>query len=346
VKQLLFYFKYKIKFYTSPALWDFFSKFLKRTSTKKYSQQFMSFGTLNPTVTFFVIRRRPPGWGFFSNVLYVLQGIIYAQEKNYIPIVDMENYWMSEIHSLKKINGTNNAWCYLFNQVSNFSLQEVYSSKNVVLSDAQNILSRSHWLTLNPPTIFESRTLLEDTGKIISKYIKLNEVAELHYSDVKEQLLWNPKKTLGVFVRGTGYYDFIPSAATQLPSFDHLVSEITDTLLQNELSSLYISTEDYRVYLRLCQSFEKYSIIPSIKFQEGLTIESWLSTQKLTYDNGVQMGYQNSLKYLTEIMLLSECENLVVTPSNASAFALARSNLAIGDHRVLMKNRVIKVQNL
>ena len=129
----MFYFKYKIKFYSSPALWNFLSKFLRKTSAKKYSEQFFSFGTLNPSITFFVIRRRPPGWGFFSNLFFVLKGISYAEKNGYVPVVDMENYWMSELSSVKGVDGEKNAWCYFFKQVSEYSLSQVYQSKNVIL---------------------------------------------------------------------------------------------------------------------------------------------------------------------------------------------------------------------
>ena len=42
------------------------------------------------------------------------------------------------IYSVIKINNTDNSWEYYFDQISNHNLNEVYRSKNVVLSTAHS----------------------------------------------------------------------------------------------------------------------------------------------------------------------------------------------------------------
>ena len=91
-----------------------------------------SFGSKNPNKTFYVIRRSP-GAGMFSNLTFVLNHLKIAIEKKFIPIVDMENY-PTIYNESNKINGTKNSWLYYFEQVSNYSLEEVYKSKNVLIT--------------------------------------------------------------------------------------------------------------------------------------------------------------------------------------------------------------------
>lgn len=347
-KKIKFYFlrqKYLVKFYTPPKLWDILAKLIFKFRAKQYSQRVKTFGHHNEFLNFFVIRRRPPGWGFFSNILFVLQGIIYAEKNNYIPVVDMENYWMAELNELREINGTRNSWCYFFEQISPFSLKDIYKSKNVILSDGHSILGDNHWLTLKNPDIFLDAVYLTKIGNLIKKYVAMNEPTLSEYEKLKKDLNWNSTDFLGVFIRGTSYYKFIPGIEGEWASFEDLVDEIYAILLDSKLKHLYISTEDFRIYQRLVQRFNSFSVIPSIRYRPDLKIEEWLDSQKLTHDNGILPGYEATKRYLMEIYLLSECNNLIVTPSNASAFALANSNLSIGDHRIVMRDKVIKLNS-
>ena len=91
-----------------------------------------SFGSKNPNKLFYVIKRFHGG-GLFSNFLFVLNHLIKAEKIKAIPIVDMENF--TNLYTEKnKINGTKNSWLYYFNQVSKYTLKEVYSSQKVIFS--------------------------------------------------------------------------------------------------------------------------------------------------------------------------------------------------------------------
>ena len=57
-----------------------------------------------------------------------------AYSMNFFPIVDMQNY-PSVYNEKKKIFDTYNSWEYYFDQISNYSLEEVYKSKNIILTD-------------------------------------------------------------------------------------------------------------------------------------------------------------------------------------------------------------------
>jgi hypothetical protein len=337
--------KYKIRDKLPEKLRNYISLILSKTNFNNYSEQYKSFGSLNPTITFYIIRIRPPGWGFFSTVFFVLQGLLYAQRNNYIPFVDIETYWLREWSHRKKINGTRNAWCHFFNQVSNYSLEEVYKSKNVVLSDGSNILGRSHWLTNRKIEMATSPILLKDTKKLISSYLSLNEETSRHILATKKKLNWSPEETLGVFIRGTVYYSKTPMWEDRIPSLKFFISEVDKFLTKKQLKNIYIATEDYRIYLALQKRFSGNHILPSIRYNLDQSAEEWISLQKTTYDSGLIMGYTKTLDYLSEMTLLSECTNFIGTLSNASAFVLASCNLDTGDHRIVLKDKVVYLNN-
>lgn len=81
---------------------------------------------------YYVIRRNPPGAGFFSNYFYVMGHVLEALERGLVPVVDMQNY-MTLYNELEPVCGTRNAWEYFFTQ--QYSIEEAFRSRNYILSD-------------------------------------------------------------------------------------------------------------------------------------------------------------------------------------------------------------------
>jgi hypothetical protein len=344
MKRYILSLKYKFRYYSHPRLWEYLSSKIKKFRQIQYEEKLKSFGSLNPTLTFYVIRRRPPAWGLFSNIFYVVQGIIYAEKNNYIPVVDMENYWVGELSSIRKINGTYNAWCYLFEQISNYSLGEVYKSRNVILSNGSSILGRDHWLVLKNHELITNPESLKLTGELVSKYIRLNNVTRNFLKSTKTDLEWDGNHTLGIFVRGGNYYFNAGTRKQDVPSFDFLVTEINSIMQENQLKKIYICTENFRFFKKLSDALQNYSILSNLRYPKHLTLEAWDSQQKLTFDNSILMGYEKSLLYLTEVLLLSECAFTLSTNSNASTFALCLNNLSVGDHRLVFDTTTTRIK--
>ena len=101
-------------------------------SSKKDGFDVCEFGSLNPEKIFYVIKRSSHA-GIFSYLSFVLNHLVVAKRNNFIPVVDMCNY-VSPYNEKNKINNTENSWEYFFNQVSSNNIDEVYKSKNVILS--------------------------------------------------------------------------------------------------------------------------------------------------------------------------------------------------------------------
>ena len=95
--------------------------------------EYKNFGDKNPNKFFFVIRRTP-GAGFFSNLNFVIHNLYICEKLKMIPVIDMENY--HTLYNCKiKIDNSKNAWNYYFQNVSNYSLNDVYTSKNDIMYD-------------------------------------------------------------------------------------------------------------------------------------------------------------------------------------------------------------------
>jgi hypothetical protein len=342
---IFYYLKYKLRNNLPKKVIDIIPRYSSNKQIKSFQEQHKSFGKLNPEKTFYVIRRRPPGWGFYSNIFFVLQGLEFAEKNGFIPVVDMENYWIGELSSLRKINRTNNAWCYLFNQVSEYSLEEVYKSKNVILSNGSNILGSNNWLTNRNITFATSYNLLKNAKLIIDKYLSLNNETTKFVEEIKNKIQWDGDKTLGVFIRGTPYFQDIHFPDNTIPKLEFFISEVKSIVLRKSIKHMYVSTEDYRVYNFICSEFKDILIIPSIRYDTKKKVMDWHESQKMTHVDGlVKMNYEKTLPYLAEINLLISCVDFIGTFSNASAFVLAARNLDLGENYLVLQDQSINIK--
>ena len=96
---------------------DFFIKNIKEEI--KYN-----LGSKNKNKIFYIIRRKFSPSGLFSNLTFVINNLLYANKKNYIPFVDMQNF-PTIYNEKRKINKTLNSWEYYFKQVTNHKLKNI-----------------------------------------------------------------------------------------------------------------------------------------------------------------------------------------------------------------------------
>ena len=149
--------------------------FLRRINNSKISKKeittcyFKSFGSLNSTKKFYIIRRFPTA-GLFSNITFVLNHLKICDEMGLIPIIDMYNY-PTLYNEYNNLNKTKNAWEYFFERLNNYTLEEVYKSKNVFLSSKK--FEKNMSIDMNDHSISKYSKRIKIKKKIIKKKINL-----------------------------------------------------------------------------------------------------------------------------------------------------------------------------
>ncbi len=266
---------------------------------KEFNFEYRRYGNKNPKKFFYIIRR-VPGAGFFSNLAFVNHHLLIAEKLKLIPVVDMENY-QTIYNCKKKINGTFNSWLYYFKQVSKYSLEEVYKSKNVIICDNRaNISKYINDISLTTPK----------HRKIFDKYIHINkDIIE----KVKKITLQNfkDKKILGVHYRGSdqkkaGYHPH--------PATEKQILNATEMLLDKyKFDKIYLCTEDSD-YLELYKkNFGKkliYSNVPR-------TTDSKDLFDGIKKNHRYEIGKGN----LIDMLMLSKVDYLLCAPSNIAAMS-------------------------
>ena len=275
-------------------------------------------GDLNPDNVFYVIRRCP-GTGLFSNLAYVMNHIQIANRMGFIPVVDMKNY-PTVYNEKEKIFGTYNSWEYYFEKLSNFTLEEVYKSKNILMTDNRFYRDKEF-----KNKITSSNLLLE----ILNKQIKIKKTKLKTINFLKNKLL-DGKKILGVHHRGTGY------KITEYPiTINQMINIINEILEKENYDKIFLVTEDLNNFKALKNYFGE-KLIYLNNSQRGINnLDVWKTYPRTLH------RYKLGRDILYETFLLSYCDGYFDIETNPSEFAHAM-NLNANQKRYTFNNGINK----
>ena len=267
--------------------------------------------------TYYVIRRTPPGSGFFSNFHMVLNHVVYAKYLNYLPIVDFKNY--SNYYKNKKIFGNkDNSWEYFFNQPNSKNLDEILQNENIILS-CENIVEKLeleyNLLNTQSIEILKNKEQLDFFSRVFRENIFFNTKTNLFLQE-KYKELFDDNQILGISIRGTDYVSTKPKNHYIQPSIEMMISKVDELMKYWKTQKIFISTED-KLYRKSLIDYFGTSII---------------MLERNTYDRNkyamqsLQNRYSESLDYLLEIYLLSKCNYIVGAPNGGFNTAFLFNN--------------------
>jgi len=290
-------------------------------------QQKKHFGESNPDVTFYVIRPPIEDFGII-NLAYLnnVHHLRYAINKGYIPVVDFLHY--RTLYSDSELN--KNVWEHYFTQPSDYTLDEVYQSKNVVLSNKYYRGYPSFEDSTNNSWILEY-------GNIIKQFIRFNSKTQKFIDIQKDELIKPEDTVLGVFCRGTDYIKLKPAGHYVQPSFCELLEEITKFLENHTCNKILLTTEDGHAVEMFKNQFGSALVVPKQNFvdnyddKKGMLIEEYRQVS-LSADK-----YVSGLEYLNSVYLLSQCQYFVGALAAGSIAALMLNQGRYIDKRVIFK---------
>lgn len=286
------------------------------------------FGKENPDKTFYVVR---PYYFTERNVLLLqdrvshllynyyraLQLIAYAVENGWIPVVDWENYGKLSHQEDYAVNGTFNGWEYYWNQPSEYHLEEVYKSKNVVLS-IQNATENK----FVPSCFFQAplQSQAEAYANYCPKYdqlISLNDNTAKYVNEKQELLFPKDARILGVSVRGTVYgSEKVPKHPIQPESIE-LIRIIKKAVHEWKMDYVFFACEAQDLVEEMKKAFgSKLLVMPRMRYIEFPADDD----VNPLYAPGQR--YQTNLDYVTEMTLLSRCDSLIAGMSGGARAAI------------------------
>ncbi len=257
-----------------------------------------SYGEKNADKVFYVIRQLPPGQGgLLCNYVYTICLMQYAYEKGWIPVVDMENYKV--LYSQDDlIYGTHNAWEYFFTQPE-VSLEEVYQSRNVILSAGTPDLTGFHSFDEN---LLKKRCEL---AQRIPLNLHVRQFIDVYGKEVFNQV--KDDRVLGVYYRGTTYklLKDHPNPATD----DEYEALIREKMIAWNCSKIFIVSDEWDFIDKMKHIFPNALYIdhPRVKGFDSKKAKS-IREEIPEGSNGI---IENLLFYLTDVYIYSHCTSIL-----------------------------------
>ena len=311
----------------SDIIWDVGSFFMDKiptigimTSLYWLKREF-SYGELNPDKTFYLIKQPVKENGLtalVSNVIGIKQ-MIRKKNPQLIPVVDL-----GVANDPNQFMGTSgeDPWSVYFKQLSDYSLEEVYNSKHVILDQNSN-------LNMNP---------------YLTEFVFSNARAELKYGDdlqlndktreavdriLNEIFPKEKKHILAVVARGSDY--LAQKTANYVPhgiSVEELLEKTIHTVKENSFDLVFLATEDKKHFDLFNNSELKDKLI--YVNQERIDYQKQENNEKLLLEIFAQDNsdpYPRTIRYLAVLEGLIRCDALMANVTcGAVTYSLGRKD--------------------
>jgi hypothetical protein len=270
-----------------------------------------SFGSMNKDKTFYLfshpIHLRD---GLFSFLFAFLEQMDFVEKNDCIPVVDMQNFQNQYLDDDKI--GVENAWEYYYAPLSEYSLAEVYQSKNVILGYDDNCYKGN----------YEQKYNIKQMSMLYQKYIRYNKETAEAARKAYRRNIDQTKKTLGVLFRGSDMSALKLKNHPVQPTIDEMISLIHKYMEEWECERIFLSTEDAGAARRLKAEFgEILSCTDQKRFAD--TGQTWLANINFEREHD---RYLRGIEYLITIELLSRCDCLLAGICTGSICAQIMNN--------------------
>lgn len=256
---------------------------------------------------YYVIRPQSENVGLLASYFFVLRKTKEALENGLIPIVDFQNY-KCQYSVNKPINGSFNAWEYYFEQPGKCGL-DVLSPDSKIIYSGWRLFKEEEALVLDE-TIISNYTLRD----LAVNKLNINRDVEARFHEKYTKLFEN-KKTLGVFVRGTDYVALRPKGHNVQPSIDMVIEKINEYLKMYEIDQIFIVTEDYNYFCKIKNEIDCMVITSDNSFVRNYNPNNYVS-ESIEED-----GYTRGRDYLIRLLLLTKCQYIISSYASGSVYS-------------------------
>ena len=282
----------------------------------------ISLGKNYPEVIFYVIGHTDKVGGLFWIVNKVLMHLSYAEEHNYIPIVDFKNY--ATQYQAEGLLHQENIWEYYFDQPTSYSLNDIASAKNIVISKKAATPSEKHFMG----HFYENEAKILHFRRLYKKYIHLNIETQKYLEEVYNSIIGNKKNIIGVLCRGTDYVTKRPKDHPIPPTIEEVIDKVLQYIKEYKADYVFLATEDENIKDKFVLKFGDILLFNEQKRTSLSEVREgeYLSETRNRTIVSKEDKYVSGLQYLTAIYILSKCQYLVATQCGGTKGALIMSD--------------------
>lgn len=291
---------------TKKLILTIFSPLIKIICNYRGRERFTSYGNENPDKTFYVIGFNDLTGGLSWFIHKALMHIGYAIDRDYIPVIDMQNY-MSQYLEKEKLH-KENAWEYYFEQPSGVTLRDIKNSKNIVISKKAPSPRKEYFMG----HFYNDEKKIVYFRRLFKQYIKFNKETSSYLLNEYDNILKNKGKVLGVLCRGTDYLINQPTNHPVQPNPLDVIKKADEVINEYNCSYIFLATEDEDIYKEFKEYFGKKLLVNQqrrISHKEMTNISSVAIAKLKVFRE--RNNYLSGLEYLSALNLLSKCSCFV-----------------------------------
>ncbi len=272
---------------------------------------------------YYIIKREDPHAGIFSYILTFLSHLKYAEEKGYIPFIDMMNFKNAYLYPDEI--GKKNAWEFYFEQpVLEVTLEQAYGS-------SQAMLSKGEFKSGYKPSeeFLENKWAVDsrEWQRLFHKYIRLKpDVKERMENRYKEEFAFIHRggaECLGVLCRGTDYFHFTESQSVKFDRLEIVINRIQKLRKAYGIDMIFLATEDERILELFIHTFRD-SLIYNRRENRLSGQEKVLNS--VAWQNNFVNLQEKGFDYILNLYVLSKCSCFIGARTSASVFLPLTAN--------------------
>lgn len=253
--------------------------------------------------------------GLFAYFITNVAWIEYALRKNYIPVIDMQNF--KNVYHRDGEVGKVNTYEYFFKQPAGVSVEEAFASKEARYV-WQNIPDFHPNESLD---FFLNQEIVDYYRAIVQKYVPFQDEVKEKLEQARKEILGEAGRVVGVLARGTDYTTLKPYYHPVQPDLPELIEKIDSYRTKYDCQKIFVATEDETILQGLQKEYGEDLLYYNQKRVQST--DTFLNYNKEFVGDDPS---KNGLDYLTSIYLLSKCNGLLAgrTSGTVGAMLLAK----------------------
>lgn len=236
------------------------------------------------------------GLGWY--ILYTLQGIRFAIENDFIPIVDWRSFKIPQ-YDPEKV-GKENVWEYFFEQPFNIDLEQAYKSEDFFVIDDVRTVNGNHILDVKKFVDFYDKDIME-WRRYFHTYVRLNKDIKEYFNNCISQQIHDEVNLIGILARGTDYEKLKPMGHLKTIYKDKLFLYVDKLMSKADENRIFLATEDEIILKNFEKRYPgKVNYVDTKRYKE-----TGHNTLNIIYTK--ENGYERDLKYLYALYVISKC---------------------------------------
>ncbi len=229
---------------------------------------------------------------------------------------------------------TDNVFEYYFKPISDIKYSSIYAYKNVIKLHRSNDFCRDK--AYENDGWFYSDNILKRSAFLYKKYIQLNDRTNGYISEQILNLVGEPRKVIGVHVRGTDYGIGLKGHPVKIQPAEH-IKKVKELLISGKYDKVFLATDD----LNAIEQFKKEFSDKLVYYKDAFRTDNDVGPHSTPSDRPFH-HYKLGLEVLRDVYTLANCGVLICGLSNVS-LAARYVNLALDrifDEVIVLNNGI------